>query len=114
MHFPACTELSKRGYRVLCTGNSLMDTSKDGIDTLLLEMKLGVAYLRNYPGVQKIVLLGHSGGGMLMSTYQNIAENGLKACQGSEKIVKCSDSLAGLPAADGIMLLDALAPLPGQ
>ena len=42
-----------------------------------------------------------------MSAYQNIAENGLKACQGSEKVLKCPDSLAGLPAADGLILMDA-------
>ena len=107
-HQPACAELSKRGYRVLCAANSIGTApNKDGIDRKLLDVKLGMEYLRKYPGVKKIVLLGHSGGGMLMSTYQNIAENGLKACQGPEKIVKCSDSLAGLPPADGIMLLDA-------
>ena len=108
LHFSACTELSRRGYRVLCANNSVgSGSNKDGIDRKLLDAKLGVAYLRKDPEVKKIVLLGHSGGGMLMSTYQNIAENGLSACQGPEKIMKCSDYLAGLPPADGIMLLDA-------
>lgn len=61
----ACTELSKRGYRVLCANNS---TAKSGftddgsIDKMLLDAKLGVAYLRKYPGIRKVVLLGHSGG----------------------------------------------------
>jgi hypothetical protein len=110
LKFSACTELSKRGYRVLCANNS---TSKSGFtddtntDKIILDAKLGVTYLRQYPGIRKVVLLGHSGGGGLMSTYQNIAENGLKACQGPEKIVKCSDSLAGLPPADGLMLIDS-------
>ncbi len=106
----ACTEMSKRGYRVLCANNttSKAGTSDDGsMDRMLLDAKLGVAYLRTYPGIKKVVLLGHSGGGVLMSSYQNIAENGLKACQGPEKIVKCPDSLAGLPAADGLMLVDS-------
>jgi pimeloyl-ACP methyl ester carboxylesterase len=108
LHFSACTELSKRGYRVLCANNSVGRAGdRDGIDRMLLDAKLGVAYLRKSPGVRKVVLLGHSGGGMLMSAYQNIAENGLSACQGPEKLIKCSNSLAGLPAADGIMLLDA-------
>lgn len=107
-HFSACTELSKRGYRVLCARNSVGGAAnKDGIDRKLLDAKLGVEYLRKYAGVRKVVLFGHSGGGMLMSAYQNIAENGVKACQGPEKILKCSDSLAGLPRADGVMLLDA-------
>ena len=42
-----------------------------------------------------------------MSAYQSIAENGLKACQGPEKLLKCPDKLKGLPAADGLILLDA-------
>lgn len=106
----SCTELSKRGYRVLCANNttSKAGTSDDGsMDRTLLDARLGVAYLRKYPGIKKVVLFGHSGGGALMSSYQNIAENGLKACQGPEKILKCSDSLAGLPAADGLMLIDS-------
>ena len=99
--FPTCTELSKRGYRVLCANPT------GAGDGPLLSVKLAVAYARRYPGVEKVVLFGHSGGGVLMSTYQNIAENGLKACQGPEKIYKCSDSVAALPPADGVILEDA-------
>jgi hypothetical protein len=108
--FSACTELSKRGYRVLCANNSTSKsmTFDDGIlDRVLLEAKMGVAYLRQYPGVDKVVLFGHSGGATIMTAYQDIAENGVEACQGPEKVVKCPNSLAGLPAADGIMLIDA-------
>jgi hypothetical protein len=109
LQFSACTELAKRGYRVLCANNS---TGKSGLDSdlymdrILLDAKLAVSYLRSLPGVRKVVLFGHSGGAVLMSSYQAIAEQGLKACQGPEKIVKCSDSLAGLPPADGLMLVD--------
>ena len=108
--FSAGPELAKRGYRVLCANTS---TSKSGfvadtnVDKMLSEVKLAVAYLRSYPGIEKVVLLGHSGGGGLMANYQNIAENGVSICQGPEKIVKCPDTLAGLPAADGLMLLDS-------
>jgi hypothetical protein len=107
--FSACGELSKRGYRVLCANNSsdkagLFD---DGmLDRVLLEAKNGIAFLRQLPGVEKIVLFGHSGGATIMTAYQDIAENGLKACQGAEKIHKCPDTLAGLPAADGVALAD--------
>ncbi len=110
LQFSGCTELSRRGYRVLCANNS---ASKSGSNTdldinrALLDAKLGVAWLRKYPGVRKVVLLGHSGGGALMSAYQSIAENGVKVCQGPEKLLKCPDSLAGLPAADGVILMDA-------
>jgi hypothetical protein len=102
LQFPACTELSKRGYRVLCANNS-----NGNMQRILLDAKAGVTYLRKVPGITKVVLLGHSGGGTLMSAYQSIAENGVKACQGPEKLVKCTDRLAGMPAADGIMLIDS-------
>ena len=49
LQFSACTELSKRGYRVLCANNSTSKTgiADDGsIDQILLDAKLGVAYLR--------------------------------------------------------------------
>src|SRR5258706_898047 len=110
LQFSACTELSKRGYRVLCANNT---TNKAGTETdqfmdrNLLDAKLGVAWLRKYLAVRKVVLFGHSGGGVLMSSYQGIAEGGLKSCQGPEKIFKCADTLADLPPADGLMLVDS-------
>jgi hypothetical protein len=110
LQFSACTELSARGYRVLCANNTnnKAGTENDlSIDRVLLDAKLGVAWLRKYPAVRKVVLLGHSGGGVLMSSYQAIAEGGLKACQGPEKIVKCNNNLADLPPADGLMLIDS-------
>jgi hypothetical protein len=105
----ACTELSKRGYRVLCENTSgdksgNFDTGR--LDGSVLEAGQGVKFLRSYPGVTKIVLWGHSGGGTLMTAYQSIAENGVKVCQDAEKIHKCSDTLAGLPKADGVILGD--------
>ena len=110
LNHSACTEMSARGYRVLCANNSTSKSlaADDGdLNRILLDAKLGVAWLRKQPGVRKVILLGHSGGGTLMSAYQDIAENGLKACQGPEKIIKCPDTLAGLPPADGLMLIDS-------
>ena len=37
---------------------------------------------------------------------QDIAENGVKACQDAAKIHKCPESLAGMPPADGVILAD--------
>jgi hypothetical protein len=42
-----------------------------------------------------------------MSAYQFIAEGGLDACRSAEKIWKCPDTLAHLPSADGVMLIDS-------
>ena len=111
----ACTELSRRGYRVLCANNSASKsgfTDDESIDRMLLDAKLAVSWLRNYPGIEKVIVFGHSGGGTLMSAYQDIAENGVKVCQGPEKIVKCPDRLANLPQADGVMLVDSNFGLP--
>jgi pimeloyl-ACP methyl ester carboxylesterase len=99
----ACTELSKRGYTVLCAAAP----SAEILDGKLLQARSGIAYLREYPAIQKVILFGHSGGATLMTAYQLVAENGPKACQGPEKIVKCADSLAGLPPADGVILADS-------
>src|SRR6185437_10310926 len=102
--------MAARGYRVLCANGSDSKsgfTDDESIDEMLLDAKLAVAYLRAYPGVRKVILWGHSGGGTLMSAYEDIAQNGVKACQGPDKIVKCPNRLAGLPAADGVMLIDS-------
>jgi hypothetical protein len=106
---PSCTELSKRGYRVLCVNDSNGKSGEfnDGVfDKVLLQAKAAIVYLRKYPGVKKIVLWGHSGGATVMTAYQDIAENGVAACQDAAKIYKCPNSLAGLPPADGVILGD--------
>jgi hypothetical protein len=108
--FPACSQMAERGYRVLCANGSDSKsgfTDDESIDRMLLDAKLGVQFLRKYPGVRKIVLWGHSGGGTLMSAYEDIAQNGVRICQGPDEIMKCPDKLAGLPPADGIMLIDS-------
>ena len=99
----ACTELAKRGYTVLCSAAA----DAELLDGRLMQAKSGVAYLRQYPGIRKVILWGHSGGATLLTAYQLVAENGPRACQGPEKLIKCADTLAGLPAADGVVLGDS-------
>jgi hypothetical protein len=72
-----------------------------------LDVKQGIEYLRKLPGITKVVLLGGSGGGPTMSFYQAVAENGVAFCQQPQKLVKCSDELANLPRADGVVFRDA-------
>jgi hypothetical protein len=105
----SCTELSKRGYRVLCANNANSKSrwANEGMmEDVLLTAKTAITFLRQYPGVKKIVLWGHSGGASVMTAYQDVAENGVKACQEAVKIYKCPDTLAGLPPADGVILGD--------
>jgi pimeloyl-ACP methyl ester carboxylesterase len=110
LEFSACTELSKRGYSVLCANNTTSKsfTFNDGIlDDILLQTKASIAWLRKAPGIDKVVLFGHSGGATIMTAYQAIAEQGVRFCQDSGKIHKCPGNLAGMPAADGVVLADA-------
>ncbi len=102
--------LADRGFTVLCANTS---TSKSGfvadddIDKMLLNVKAAVTYLKSYPGIEKVILWGYSGGGALMSAYQKIAENGVEVARGENKIIDCPDSLKDLPPADGLLLIDA-------
>jgi hypothetical protein len=77
-------------------------------ETIILDVRSAVNALRSQPGITKIVLVGASGGGPLMTTYQDVAENGPSVCQGLDKLVECGNNLAGLPPADGIILNDSV------
>ena len=103
IEFTPAMELAKRGYRVAA---SHVSNASKTLDIKLTEVAQIVSYLKNYPGVEKVLLLGHSGGATLMSAYQNVAENGVKTFQGSERIIPIDD-IKTVPAADGIMLLDS-------
>ena len=104
--FVTGSELAQRGYTVLCA--NVMN--KEGIlftqDQKARSVKAAVEYLRSLPSVEKIVLMGHSGGGTLMSAYQAVAENGPRIFRGDEMIIPYPDDEV-LPPADGIMLLDS-------
>ncbi len=102
-------ELARRGFHVLCMNGQYFNTRREYLiwEKVPLDVKSGVEHLRTLPGIETVVLVGHSGGGQLMPFYQNVAENGPDACRGGDRFVDCSDELAGLPPADGLVLLDA-------
>jgi pimeloyl-ACP methyl ester carboxylesterase len=108
MHALACTELSARGFAVLCM-NPRSDNNEAAVhfETIPLDVKAGVEFLRKQPGITRVVLWGWSGGGATMTLYQSVAENGPSVCQGPGKLVQCGNDLAGLPRADGLILVDA-------
>jgi len=103
----ACTEFSKRGFMVLCM-NSRFENNESIVNWELipLDVAQGVNYLRNTQHMTKIILYGNSGGGVTMSFYQAVAENGPAVCQTANKLVKCGNNLANLTPADGIILSD--------
>ena len=105
---PATRELSRRGFLVLAV-NPRSDNNEAAVnfEANALDIMSGIAFLRKQPGITKIILWGHSGGGPATSFYQAVAENGPRYCRGPGKLVECDDSLAGLPRADGIILVDA-------
>lgn len=106
LSMPTGPELAKRGYRVLCA--NVM--SKEGFfftqPEKMSAVKAAVDYLRSLENVDKVILMGHSGGATLMTAYQAIAENGVEIFQGSEMIYPHPD-VGKLPPADGVMLLDS-------
>jgi hypothetical protein len=108
MNTLACAELSRRGFLVLCM-NPRSDNNEALVrwETIPLDVKVGVDFLKKQPGITKLILWGFSGGGPTMTFYQNVAENGVSVCQGAKKLVQCGNDLAGLPRADGLILVDA-------
>lgn len=102
-----CIELSKRGFAVVCFNTRFVnnETYVDWEKTPL-DVKAAVDYARTIPGITKVILLGHSGGGALMTFYQAVAEKGVAHCQGPNKLSQCTDELAGLKPADGMLLAE--------
>jgi len=101
-------ELSRRGFLVLAM-NPRSDNNEAAVkwEENALDVRSGVEFLRRHPGIAKVILFAHSGGGPTMSFYQAVAENGPTYCQGANKIVQCGNDLANLPKADGIVFVDA-------
>jgi pimeloyl-ACP methyl ester carboxylesterase len=90
--------------------NSRFFTNEAGVvwEDLPLDVKTGVEFLQKQPGITKVVLFAHSGGGATMAFYQALAENGPAYSQGVNKLIEGETArLAGLPRADGIVFADA-------
>jgi pimeloyl-ACP methyl ester carboxylesterase len=106
-----CEELAARGFRVLGVNTRFanMPGPTGGpyvYHEVLPDVAAAVAYLRTLPGLDTIVLAGHSGGGPLFSAYQNLAENGVEALRGESLIERAPLELDGVPPADALVLLD--------
>ncbi|MGN0657116.1 MAG: alpha/beta hydrolase [Ruminiclostridium sp.] len=101
--FPMCREMAKRGYTVL---GSHVRAESVTLDEKLLDVHTAVSFMRNYPEIEKIILMGHSGGATLLSAYKAIAENGPKIFRGEQMLFSCTLK-EPLTDADGIMLIDS-------
>lgn len=78
------------------------------LDHALVDVGVGVRWLREVAGVETVVLLGNSGGGSLMSAYQSQAvDPNVTPLEG----MRPADGVTELPAADGYV---ATAAHPGR
>tara|TARA_R110002110_G_scaffold147129_2_gene337504 strand:+ start:209241 stop:210560 length:1320 start_codon:yes stop_codon:yes gene_type:complete len=107
MDYHGCRELSARGYLVLCM-NPRSDNNEARViwEQNALDVKSGIEFLREQPGITTVLLWGFSGGGGTTSFYQAVAEQGISFCQDERKLSQCGDELEGLPPADGLILVD--------
>ena len=105
LSFAPGPELAKRGYLAM---NANVSQSDSSLKEKMLDVAGALAYLRSLPGVEKVVLVGHSGGATLMSAYQAIAENGIDFLNDNPKrLVTLTDKVQELSPADGIVFIDA-------
>lgn len=74
------------------------------LEQALIDIGVGVRWLREEAGVERVVILGNSGGGSLMGAYQ--AEATAPTLAGHMK-GPAADALASLPAADLYVSLNA-------
>lgn len=98
-------ELAKRGYRTIEVNYYGEEKT---FEEFLPPIAAAIRYARSLPGVDKVILVGHSGGGPELTYYQEIAEKGPSACQQPDRLYKCDGKgLTGLPKADAMLVLEA-------
>jgi pimeloyl-ACP methyl ester carboxylesterase len=104
----ACTEMSKRGYAVLCVnGHSDNNEALDTWNELIPDAALGMKYLREQLKLEKVLLFAHSGGAPLLSFYQSLAEAGPELCKDPRRLLPCGNDMKPVPKADGVIFFDA-------
>lgn len=106
MH-PMCTEMARRGFLTWCALSRFDPEESADWTQVALEVKAAIQFVRSVPGIEAVVLYGHSGGGAVASFYEAVAENGVAFCQDPAKLGSCSNALADLPNADAVLFPDA-------
>ncbi|MBQ3424096.1 MAG: alpha/beta hydrolase [Clostridia bacterium] len=101
--FPIAAALAERGYR--CLAGQVSDPGGP-LEQKLLDVKHALEFLKSLPGVEKLALLGHSGGATLMSAYQAAAEKGVGLWARNELLypLRLNEDLI---SADAMLLLDS-------
>jgi hypothetical protein len=97
-------ELVNRGYRgfVVRTYDE-HDSPYDG----LRDISAAITYMRSLPGVDQVLVIGHSGGARQVTNYTNYAWNGPAGCQHPGLLLPCeTKKVTGLAKPDGLIALD--------
>ena len=98
-------ELAARGYRAIGVNYYGAEDHARGIPAA--DRGGGEVHAQSLPGVEKVVFATHSGGGPVLTFYQEVAEKGPAACQEPSRLYPCrGEGLTGLPKVDGLLLLD--------
>ena len=110
-------ELSDKGFAFLSFNTRAVNKDEiapDGIfEALLLDVAAAVQEMKDR-GYEKILLMGWSAGGPLMSLYENVAENGNQVFAGERKLFKFpgffekDHAPIRLPKADGIIFINPI------
>ncbi|MBQ6334846.1 MAG: hypothetical protein IJI46_07260 [Erysipelotrichaceae bacterium] len=100
---PQAFAVAERGYLCFVSTATSHETT---LDQKLVHLAKVVEYARAYPGVEQVLLFGHSGGATLMSAYQAIAEKGTAFFRSGRHVIDLDD-IGELSPADGVMLIDA-------
>jgi pimeloyl-ACP methyl ester carboxylesterase len=97
--------LAERGYGFLGWNTRFRGNEAHFLlDHALAEIGVGVAWLRELAGIERVVLLGNSGGGSLMAAYQSQAvEPNVRPVTGMRPLA----AVEGLPAGDLFVALAA-------
>ena len=106
---PVGREMANRGYRALMLNyRGDDDFGEASPEEYLPGISQAVQYLRSLEGVDRVVLVGHSGGGHLVGLYGGVAERGPGFCSDPRKIYPCAaKGLERLAKIDGVVFLDS-------
>lgn len=100
--FIPCPELARRGFTVM---GANVHNSKSPLYVKIQDVGFYADYLRALPDIDRVIILGHSGGATLMSCYQAVAENGPAIFQDAGRIYPMPD-IKPLTPAEAVMFLD--------
>jgi hypothetical protein len=114
--FAGCSALATRGFTMLCADTVFTNrqSSYKGYEDHAAAITAGIQYLRNQPGITKVLIFGHSMGAPMMSFYDWVQENGIRACQDRARLIPCDPAnlvddtgASKLLPVDGVILFDA-------